>query len=171
LYTNITILIVYITLGEWFLTEGEGLQTFIDRSFKDPVAAILLKNSSLTTTQFETLIIDFLTINISENIVSFKDKALLRSKKVSRGAFSRTLSQARRNIISSMYTLLLLSYLGILDSNPFEEYRDLSQKLSEYSKLFGETNSKESRSVIARLERELMEGIKILASPRRLRAL
>jgi len=153
------------------LSEGEELQSFIDRSFKDPVAAILLKNSNLTTIQFETLIIDFLTLNITDNIISFKDKALLRSKKVSRGSFSRTLSQARRNVISSIYTLLLLSYLGVLDSNPFEEYRDLSHKLSEYSILISEVDSRESRTMIARLERELMEGIKIMASPRKLRVL
>jgi hypothetical protein len=153
------------------LSEGEELQSFIDRSFKDPVAAILLKNSNLTTIQFETLIIDFLTLNITDNILSFKEKAILRSKKVSRGSFSRTLSQARSNIISSIYTLLLLSYLGVLDSNPFEEYRDLSQKLSEYSSLISGMDSRESRIMIARLERELMEGIKIMASPRKLRVL
>jgi len=153
------------------LSEGEELQSFIDRSFKDPVAAILLKNSNLTTIQFETLIIDFLTLNITDNILSFKEKAILRSKKVSRGSFSRTLSQARSNIISSIYTLLLLSYLGVLDSNPFEEYRDLSQKLSEYSSLISGMDSRESRTMIARLERELLEGIRIMASPRKLRVL
>ena len=153
------------------LSEGEELQSFIDRSFKDPVAAILLKNSNLTTIQFETLIIDFLTLNITNNILSFKDKTVLRSKKVSRGSFSRTLSQARSNIISSIYTLLLLSYLGILDSNPFEEYRDLSNKLGEYSNFISGANSRESRTMIARLERELMEGIKLMASPRKLRVL
>lgn len=153
------------------MSEGEELQSFVNRSFKDPVAAILLKNSNLTTIQFETLIIDFLTLNITDNILSFNEKALLRSKRVSRGSFSRTLSQARSNIISSIYTLLLLSYLGVLDLNPFEEYRDLSHKLSEYSSLISGVDSRESRIMIARLERELMEGIKIMASPRKLRVL
>ena len=46
-------------------------QDIIQRTFQDPITDLLLKNSSLTKTQFETLIIDLLTDLMSEEKVSF----------------------------------------------------------------------------------------------------
>jgi hypothetical protein len=104
-----------------------------------------------------------------DNIITYDNKAIYRSKKVSRGSFSRTLSQARRNIISSIYTILLLSYVGIYDTYPFEEYKNLAEKLSEYSSLMQDQDSLESRSRIRRLEVELAKGIRSLAEPKQLK--
>jgi hypothetical protein len=151
--------------------KNNNLKKFVNQSFKDSIANILLKNSNLTTIQFETLIIDFLTVNMIENELTFKDKALLRSKKVSRGSFSRTLSQARKNIISSIYTILLLSYIGIFNSNPFVEYKSLAKKLGEYKELVKDLNISNSKSLIQRLEHELKEGIKSLSLPRSLKTM
>jgi len=145
------------------------LQNMIDRSFKDQITAILLKNSNLTKIQYESLLIDYYTDNMSDNIITYDNKAIYRSKKVSRGSFSRTLSQARRNIISSIYTILLLSYVGIYDTYPFEEYKNLAEKLSEYSSLMQDQDSLESRSRIRRLEVELAKGIRSLAEPKQLK--
>lgn len=145
--------------------ESNGLQKMIDRAYKDPIAVILLKNSNITITQYETLIIDYLTTNASNKEITFKNKALYRSKKVSRGSFSRTLSQARGNIISSIYTLLLLAYLGIFDTVPFDDYRDLAEKLSEYRQLIDLSGEPRSAQLLRRIERELIEGIKVLAEP------
>jgi hypothetical protein len=145
------------------------LQNMVDRSFKDQITAILLKNSNLTKIQYESLLIDYYTDNMSDNIITYDNKAIYRSKKVSRGSFSRTLSQARRNIISSIYTILLLSYVGIYDTYPFEEYKNLAEKLSEYSSLMQDQDSLESRSRIRRLEVELAKGIRSLAEPKQLK--
>ncbi len=145
------------------------LQNIIDRSFKDQIMDILLKNSNLTKIQYESLLIDYYTDNMSDNIITYDNKAIYRSKKVSRGSFSRTLSQARRNIISSIYTILLLSYVGIYDTYPFEEYKNLAEKLSEYSSLMQDQDSLESRSRIRRLEVELANGIRSLAEPKQLK--
>jgi len=145
------------------------LRNMIEYSFKDPITAILLKNSNLTKIQYESLLIDYFTDNLNDNIISYENKAIYRSKKVSRGSFSRTLSQARRNIISSIYTILLLSYIGIYDTYPFEEYKNLAEKLSEYSSLSNDQDSPESRSRIRRLEVELANGIRSLAEPKQLK--
>lgn len=145
------------------------LQNMVNRSFKDQITAILLKNSNLTKIQYESLLIDYYTDNMSDNIITYDNKAIYRSKKVSRGSFSRTLSQARRNIISSIYTILLLSYVGIYDTYPFEEYKNLAEKLSEYSSLMEDQDSLESRSRIRRLEVELTKGIRSLAKPKQLK--
>ena len=145
------------------------LQNMVNRSFKDQITAILLKNSNLTKIQYESLLIDYYTDNMSDNIITYDNKAIYRSKKVSRGSFSRTLSQARRNIISSIYTILLLSYVGIYDTYPFEEYKNLAEKLSEYSSLMQDQDNLESRSRIRKLEVELAKGIRSLAEPKQLK--
>ena len=97
---------------------------------------------------------------MTEYALTYKNKALYRSKKVSRGSFSRTLSQARSNIISSIYTILLLTYIGIFDTIPFDDYRNLSEKLSEYISTIENMDVIESRQFLRRIESELLEGIK-----------
>jgi len=151
------------------MSEDENIKIFIDRSFKDPVAGLLLKHSNLTKTQFETLIIDLVSDHLTDIAITYKDKAILRSKKVSRGAFSRTLSQARKNIISALYTILLLSYIGFLGETPFEEYQLLSIKLKEYVKMVQYSDQIQAREVLIRIEKVLREGIKQLSEPRHLR--
>jgi len=151
------------------MSQRKNLKKFIDRSFRDPVAGILLKNSNLTKIQYETLIIDLLSDALSDNRIKYSEKALLRSKKVSRGSFNRTLSQARRNIISAIYTILLLSYIGLFESAPFDEYQILSEKLREYVKIVQESNSSQARGIIRRVEEELRKGIRELAEPKSLR--
>ena len=147
------------------------LEEFLYRSFNDPIAGILLKNSNLTKIQYESLLIDYLTDNISDIGLTYENKALYRSKKVSRGSFSRTLSQARKNIISSIYTILLMAYLGIYDSNSFDDYRNLSDKMSDYTSLLTDSDLDRKSQMIRRLELELYEGIKSLSEPKRLKNL
>lgn len=144
-------------------------QNMIEQAFRDPIMTILLKNSNLTKVQYESLLINYYTENMTDTVLTYDNKALLRSKKVSRGSFSRTLSQARRNIISSIYTILLLSYVGIYDTYPFEEYRNLAEKLSEYTVMIQDQDNPKSRSKIRKLEIELANGIRSLAEPKQLK--
>ena len=76
--------------------------------------------------------IDLLIDVMSEEKVPFKNKVIYRNKKVSRGSFSRTLGQGRRRVISSIFTIVLLSYVGVFDAKPFEEYQNLVEKLRDY---------------------------------------
>jgi hypothetical protein len=140
-------------------------QDIIQRTFQDPITDLLLKNSSLTKTQFETLIIDLLTDLMSEEKVSFYQKTLFRNKKVSRGSFSRSLSQARRNVISSIFTIVLMSYIGVFDARPFDDYYFLAEKLKEYVSMVQLNGNDVSKNVLKRLEVELIDGIRELATP------
>ena len=143
----------------------EPYQNTIEKTFQDPLTDLLLKNSHLTRTQFETLIIDLLTDIMSEEKVSFYQKTLFRNKKVSRGSFSRSLAQARKNVISSIFTIVLLSYMGVFDESPFEEYYVLAEKLKEYATLIESGEFKLDPKNHARFEEELVAGISELASP------
>ena len=147
----------------------EETQKMIQKAFQDPITDLLLKNSNLTKTQFETLMIDLLTDVMSDEKVPFKEKTLFRAHKVSRGSFSRTLSQARRRVISSIFTMVLLSYVGVYDSKPFEEYENLAEKLREYLTTIEKSGISRSPSIYRRIEEELIVGIEALSRPTKLK--
>jgi len=150
------------------MVDGD-LKFFKDRVIRDPIASILLKNSCLTHTQYETLIIDILCNKNSDINITYDEKALLRSRNVSRGSFSRTLAQARGNVVSAIYTILLLSYIGVFDEAPFDAYQILAEKLRDYLEIFRDSELSQNRLLLQRIEKELMDGIKELAQPKSLR--
>jgi hypothetical protein len=144
---------------------SEGYQNIIQKTFKDQIADLLLKNSNLTRIQFETLVIDLLTDVVSDEKVPFSQKAFFRRNKVSRGSFSRSLAQARGNVISSIFTIVLMSYIGVFDARPFDDYYFLAEKLKEYVTMLEDKESNNSKSLLKQIEAELIEGISKLASP------
>src|SRR5512147_1019308 len=95
----------------------DGVTAWLNGALNDPIVQILAKNSQLTKTQLETLLIDVLSENISGKELKYDDKAALRltKAKISRGSFNRTLNQSRENVIRSIYTVLLLGYLGVFE--------------------------------------------------------
>lgn len=137
----------------------------------DPLSNILLKYCNLTRTQFETLLIDVITENTELTNIRYENKKDLRSKKISRGSFSRTLQQARRNVISSIFTILLLYYIGFFENIPFEDYLLISEQLKKYVEIINSSNSKDKNKIIFNLENELFEGIKKLSEPKSLKRL
>ena len=149
----------------------EETQKMIQKALQDPITDLLLKNSNLTKIQFETLMIDLLIDVMSDEKVPFKEKTLFRANKVSRGSFSRTLSQARHRVISSIFTMVLLSYVGVYDSKPFEEYENLAEKLREYLTTIEKSGTSRSPSIYRRIEEELIVGIKALSRPTKLKVL
>ena len=146
----------------------KNVKKFIKKSFEDPIMVILLKNSNLTDKQYETFLIDIISDKISDIKLNFKEKAHLRANTVSRGSFSRTLSQARKNVISSIFTILLLSYTGIFQESPFDEYYTLSERLGEYLKIINSLDQIQSRKLLLRIEKELTDGIYQLSKPKAL---
>ena len=88
----------------------------------------------MTRTQLETLLIDILADNLARKPLKYDEKARLRSLKegVSRGAFNRTLKQARQNIIKSIYTVILLGYFGIFENTQLDPYLEVARKLQTY---------------------------------------
>lgn len=75
---------------------------------KDTVATFLMRKSNITDVQLDTLL-------ASKEEGNLERKRTLREKrKVSKGAFARTLKQARHNVEASVYTIFLLSYLDLI---------------------------------------------------------
>lgn len=118
----------------------EEIQMWLTSLNKDPIFKILLKNSNLTKVQAETFLIDILAEKIVNKKLVYEEKAKLRLLKagVSRGSFNRTLAQARKNIIKSIYTVILLGYLGIFDDPRLEPYIEIANKIRAYSEKYRE---------------------------------
>jgi hypothetical protein len=150
-------------------------QKWLTGLFQDQTVKILAKNSNLTKTQLETILIDILAERISEKRIVYEDKAKLRLLKsgVSRGAFNRTLAQSRKNIIRSIYTLILLGYLGILEDPRLEPYIEIANKIRTYTESYKEIwknkrTSTEHLRVIKMLQEEIEKGLQGLSEPRSL---
>jgi hypothetical protein len=145
-------------------------QKWITHSLNDPIAKILAKNSNLTKTQLETLLIDLLVENISGKSLRYDQKARLRLSAVSRGAFNRTLRQARRNIIQSIYTILLLGYLGVFEDTRLDPYLEIANKLQTYTKAYRDIAGKEEINeylrIISTLREELETNLEQLFKPK-----
>ena len=150
----------------------EGVQAWLNGALSDPVVKILAKNSQLTRTQLETLLIDVLAENLSNKQLNYDEKASLRltKAKISRGAFNRTLKQSKENVIRSIYTVLLLGYLGIFESTTLDPYIEIANKLHEYIEAHkGNLNEGEDTEdhlkVIDIIRKELETSLKQLSSP------
>jgi hypothetical protein len=149
----------------------ENVQKWLKTALDDQITKILVKNSNLTKIQTETLLIDFLAENIAEKRIKMEEKARLRLTKaeISRGAFNRTLKQARENVIQSIYTILLLGYLGIFDSTHLDPYIEIANKLQEYINAYrnilpNKNRGEENLRVINMLRDELRRSLEALSS-------
>jgi len=87
----------------------------------------LLKESHLTRPQIETLLIELGAANLGLKL-SVEEKARLRG--VSKGAYARTKRQAINNIKRSIYTLMLLRFLGILGDESLTSILEASELLN-----------------------------------------
>ncbi len=157
------------------LSSRELVQKWLSGSTSDPIIKILVKSSNLTKTQLETLLIDFLAPNVSGKSLTNQEKALLRLTKagISRGAFNHTLKQARRNIIQSMYTIILLGYLGLFEDTRLDPYLEVASKLKEYigaykDVLSNNELSSENLRIITMLREELEGTLERLSTSRAL---
>lgn len=110
-------------------------------AMKEPIMQNLLNESLLTQTQLETLLIDLVIEDEHGDHVPYEEKAALRSKAgsrsrgVSRGAFNRTLKQARSNIIRCLYTMLLLAYLGLFNQTLFSPFEEVAARIGGYRRI------------------------------------
>ena len=150
----------------------ERTRKWLKRSLDDPIAKILSENSNLTKIQLETVLIDALTENLAEKPLKYEEKAKLRISAVSRGAFNRSLRQARSNIIQSIYTILLLGYLGILDSTLLDPYIEVANKLQTYMNTYrealgGRKATSEYLVIMSMLRKDLEASLDQLSKPTR----
>jgi hypothetical protein len=150
----------------------DSVQSWLTGSINDPIVKIIARNSHLTKTQLETLLIDILSENISGKPLKYDEKASLRltKAKISRGAFNRTLRQAKENVIKSIYTVLLLGYLGVFESTTLDPYLEIANKLHEYLDAYKDIPNKgeelgDHLKVIEMIREQLETSLKQLSSP------
>lgn len=151
----------------------ENVKKSLLSSLSDPIVNILLKNSNFTKIQLETLLIDILVANLSIKTFNTDDKAKLRLLKggVSRGSFNRTLRQARKNVIQSIYTILLLGYLGIFENSSLDPFLEVANKLQTYINAYkdmlkGDGLLEEHLRLVNMLREELEDSLNRLSEPR-----
>ncbi len=93
----------------------------------DPILRYLFERSSFTQAQLDTYLINCATANEKAQL---KDKITMRDrKKVSKGAFIRTLRQAQGNLKKSVFTLILSEYLGLLEDESMVRLSQVSTLL------------------------------------------
>ena len=150
----------------------ESVQSWLTSSLSDPIVKILAEKSHLTKTQLETLLIDVLSENAAGKPLKYDEKARLRlmKAKISRGAFNRTLRQAKENIIKAIYTVLLLGYLGIFESTTLDPYLEIANKLREYMEAYEGFPKKDGElderlKIIEMIREELETSLKYLSNP------
>jgi len=128
---------------------------------RDPVTKLLLGNSQLTIAQFQTLLANSVS---SESHVEKGRRRFYRpsGRKLSRGAFNRTLIQAENNVMRSIYTILLLGYVGLYDSPSLQPFIELSDTLQSYIQQSRHAGTGD-KAAIQQLKDRLTEGISSLA--------
>jgi hypothetical protein len=85
---------------------------------------------------------------------------------LTRGSFNRTLSQGRKNVVQSIYTILLLGYVGLFDSPELQPFLELASRMKAYIDQgeASETMTGEARREVMKvIGRELDEAINSLA--------
>lgn len=157
------------------ISARETVQKWLIRSMNDHITILLMKNSHLTKTQLETLLIDFLAANIASKPLKNEEKAQFRlfSAKISRGAFNRTLKQARNNVIHSIYTIILLGYLGMFENTRLEPYLEIANRLKDYISAYKNMPSDEDQNdeylkIVSILREELEKSLEQLSTTRTL---
>ncbi len=133
----------------------------IRRTLSDPVTRLLLRNSQLTLPQLETLLADSLS---GEKSIQKAHRRLFRPSgtRVSRGAYNRTLIQAQNNVIRSIYSILLLGYVGLFDTPALQPFSELSDTMRGYVDE-ARQKSQTDKEVIEELNQRLQDGITALA--------
>ncbi len=128
---------------------------------RDPVTKLLLANSQLTVPQLETLLADSLS---SEGDEKKERRRYYRpsGRNISRGAYNRSLIQAQNNVIRSIYTVLLLGYVGLFDSASLQPFMELSDTIQSYVQETRQTRPAD-RAAIEQLHARLLDGISSLA--------
>jgi hypothetical protein len=162
--------------GEEEAVEASRLvNDWLIRIIEDPLTKILMENSNLTKIQLETILIDFLAEDQIGNNLKYEEKAKFRRKGlgVSRGAFNRTLKQARTNIIRSIYTIILLGYLGLFDTPKLAGFLEVADRLKTYADMYrdvwvksqtGQVDEQEI-NMINKLKNDLKTMLEALAKP------
>jgi|TARA_B100001964_G_C14146912_1_gene560116 hypothetical protein len=96
----------------------------------DEIGEFLVEKINLTQTQLDTLLITLLNDDKSNlnKMISQRD-----NRKVSKGSFIRTLKQAKKNVESSLFTLIILEYFSIIEENQINNLIKIGNTLKNIS--------------------------------------
>jgi hypothetical protein len=140
------------------------IDSSLTRLKSDRLARTILQNSHLTEVQFATLVIDVLWPASQPPLVN--EGPRFGRRRVSKGAFNRSLAQARRNVIKSIYTVFLLAYFGLFDSPKLEPFLRLGDEMKSFLDAKHETGHEddfEAHDAMKVLENALESSIGELA--------
>jgi hypothetical protein len=125
---------------------------------ENAIRTFLTKNSSLTKTQLSAVLLYVQGDHVTSGLGIYK----LSGKRVTKGAFFRSLTQARQNIERSLYTLTLLVYEGVISQRDIDNITIVGNLLHELAEAqdLGEMANiqavlQKSESIIARAIREM----------------
>ena len=154
--------------------DSESVRKELQKIFKDPFVKILAENSSFTKIQLETLLIDYLAASDPSIHMPQRERPFIRnfSEGHTRGSFNRTLIQAKKKLRKTLYSVLLLGYVGIFESPDLIKFVESSQKLREYITLYSDATtlgakdpSKKTAEIILKSRIELEHSLKALTAP------
>ena len=114
--------------------EIENAQKGIKSLIREPLCKILLQKSFFTQIQLETLLIEHLIGRSIDQKITQEQKAKARiiSPGRSRGAYNRVLKQSRIKLEKTLYSMLLLGYLGVIADVRVTTFVEASEKLQKY---------------------------------------
>ena len=149
-----------MTIADDIENAQKGIRSFL----QEPLCRILLKKSFFTEIQLETLLIDHMIGQSVDQRITQGEKAKARriASGKSRGAYNRVLQQSRTKLDKTMYSVLLMGYLGILADVRVATLSEASEKLQDYMNTVRsrQTGSKPSSGNIVRVENEaIIENI------------
>jgi len=139
----------------------EQARKSVEETVNDPISKLLLSHSHLTIAQLETLLADSISI---EKASKKGQRRLFRPSgtTTSRGSYNRTLIQAQNNVIRSIYTILLIGYVGFFDTPGLQPFLELSDNLQSYAEEVKSSQPIET-SILQQLQARLWDAISALA--------
>lgn len=93
---------------------------------EDPFLRMLAHRCSLTERQLEAILIE---ASEESNELKLSEKASLMG--ITKGSYARILSQALSNISQALFTVILLSYIGLLKDDKQEWFIELGKAVRE----------------------------------------
>ena len=126
------------------------------------IRGFLIKNSGLTKTQANAV----LSYVRGEHATSNAELRRLSNKRVSKGAFFRSLAQARRNIEAAIYTLTLLAYEEVIGQRYIDNITIVGNLLRELAESPELVETAEIQQVLEKSEALITRAIREMTARR-----
>lgn len=131
----------------------QTLKEFRDKLRYDPIFQLLSSKSSLHKIQLETVLLDA-ALHGNDLTLSVEKKARFRN--VSKGAYNRSLAQAKKRIREAIFTVVLLGYLRLFGASSFSSLLDIGERLRSLSESYGDgtkVTNEDRRSIVEEIRR------------------